>query len=163
VVFQAETTGRERGERGSRSRPRNDPGNARAAAPWPAAEIFSGERGRSDRRPRFARELDGEREGRERKLTTAPNRSENGENGPGRRTLRGGSRRRFTASSRMRAEVRRGNEKGRVLWRALCPLLPERGGKRGVVGERGADFGLGSSNRERARESGVAGGGRGRS
>ena len=59
-----------------RPRPWNDPGSTRAAAPWPAAESFSGERGRSDRGPHFARELDGEREGRERKLTTALNQSE---------------------------------------------------------------------------------------
>ena len=102
---------RERRERGSRSRPRSGPRNARAAAPWPAAEIFSGERGRSDRRPRFAREMDGEKEGRERKLTTALKRSETGS---GRKLHAAGEelRRRFSAHSRLGASRGERGENG---------------------------------------------------
>ena len=94
-----------------RPRPWNALGSTRAAAPWPAAENFSGERGRSDRRPRFAPEMDGEKEGRERKLTTALNRSETGS----RRKLHAAGeelRRRFSAHSRLGASRGERGENG---------------------------------------------------
>ena len=145
AVFQTETAGRQRRARGSRSQPRNDPGSVRAAAPWPAAESFSGERGRGDWRPRFARELDGERAGRERKLTTALIRSENGS---GRRFRAAGGKlqRRFlSARARTGAEARRGELGRRRRRAARSPLLIQaRGGE-----NLGAGFGLADQQRER--------------
>jgi len=137
-----------------RPRPWNDPGSTRAAAPWPAAESFSGERGRSDRRPHFARELDGEREGRERKLTTALNQSETGS---GRKLHAAGEelRRRFSARSRLGAEPR--EERGKMgrgrLGRAdSLHLKPRRGGAENVGAGRAA-----SAVSKRERDSGRSG------
>ena len=77
-VFQTESSQRERRARGTRPGLGHGRRIALATAPRLTAEGFSGERGRGAWRPRFARELDGKRAGRERKLTTALIRSENG-------------------------------------------------------------------------------------
>ena len=122
---------------------------------------FLGERGRSERRPRFARELDGEREGRERKLTTALNRSETGS---GWKLHAAGEefRRRFSARSRLGAEPR--GERGK--WGEVRRLAREAGGvlqatearrKEGIVGAEASAWEV--SNRERL--GGGAVGGRG--
>ena len=77
-VFQTESSQRERRARGTRPGLGHGRRIALATAPRLTAEGFSGERGRGAWRPRFARELDGKRAGRERKLTTALIQSENG-------------------------------------------------------------------------------------
>ena len=139
-------------------RPRNDPGRARAAAPRPPAAGYYGERGRGASGPQIARQKDGEGAGKETKLTTMRIRSENGEDGPGRRALRGGLRRRFTASSRMRAEARRGKWGGEgAMARALPTSIRVRRRGEESSGSGGAVFGLGRSSRERETEAGAVG------
>jgi hypothetical protein len=78
AVFQNEPTGRERGARGIHPRLRHGQRTLERPAPWPAATSYSGKHGRGARKPQFARELDGERAGGKRRLTTATKRGEEG-------------------------------------------------------------------------------------
>ena len=109
---------------------------------------FSGERDRSDWRPRFARELDGERAGRERKLTTTLIRSENGSGRRLRAAVAASQRRFLSAPARKGAETRRG-ELGRRRRRAALSahFLSVRGVGEWIVGGAGAASAV--FNRER--------------